>query len=92
MNPSPQQQQQQQQVNNASGTSTNNIIEFQAGVTACIRSWSVLKTAIEQGWGNPIKAEELRVLIFQCMDFSNRTPKKPLSDLYDFEDYLMVFM
>jgi pre-rRNA-processing protein TSR2 len=39
--------------------------EFAAGVTACLRSWSALRTAVESGWGggggeSVDKAEELR--------------------------------
>lgn len=54
---------------------TQALQEFQLGTTACLRSWSALRTAVEAGWGGgqlecQAKAEELRRYIFQTMDGS----------------------
>ena len=51
------------------------IEEFRAGVTACLRSWSALRTAVESGWGggereSQGKADDLRKSIFDIMDGS----------------------
>lgn len=78
------QQQQQEQV--------DAYYEFQAGVTACLRSWSALRTAVASGWGPVNKAEEIREIILTCMDGKTKIPKKPLSDLIDLEDYLAIFL
>ncbi|KAL3821907.1 hypothetical protein ACHAXA_008441 [Cyclostephanos tholiformis] len=40
-------------------------VEFQAGVTAALRSWSALRTAVEQSWGTRMAAEDLRSNIFR---------------------------
>lgn len=69
--------------------------EFQAGVTACLRSWSALKTAVESGWGggdreSQAKAEDLRRNIFQIMDGS-RCPI-PNFDATDLADNLAIYM
>lgn len=51
------------------------LVEFQLGATACLRSWSALRTAVESGWGggereSQAKAEELRNYILQTMNGS----------------------
>eukprot|EP00980_Cylindrotheca_fusiformis_P029335 scaffold23297_cov132-Cylindrotheca_fusiformis.AAC.13 len=64
------------------------IEEFQAGVTACLRSWSALRTAVESGWGggereSQAKAETLRQNIFQLLDGSKYPPSCSDLDLAD---------
>ncbi|KAL7539892.1 hypothetical protein ACHAXR_009686 [Thalassiosira sp. AJA248-18] len=89
--------------NNAS--SANNIIsnpnndpndnpytDFQAGLTAALRSWSALRTAVEQSWGgteSPAKAEDLRSIILSYFDGSSPNPKMKLEEL---EDNLLAYM
>jgi len=66
--------------------------DFQAGVTATLRSWSALKTAVEQEWGgseSAAKAEDLRHSIFTFFDGSSPNPKMKLEEL---EDNLLGFM
>jgi Pre-rRNA-processing protein TSR2. len=60
--------------------------EFQAGVTAVLRSWSAFRTAVESGWGGAAskeKAEFLRTHIFECFDYKK---SKPSVDVYELED------
>ena len=63
--------------------------DFRAGVTACLRSWSALRTAVESGWGGNVresqnKAEELRRNIFDIMDGSKcPIPNFTVDDLQD---------
>jgi pre-rRNA-processing protein TSR2 len=67
--------------------------EFRAGVTACLRSWSALRTAVDQTWGGPdsaAKAEELRSSLLQHFDF-RACPIKSLT-LDDLEDNLAIYM
>ena len=64
----------------------NNLEEFRAGVSACLRSWSALRTAVESGWGggdreSQNKAEGLRQSIFETLNGS----KFPLPN-YDEQD------
>jgi pre-rRNA-processing protein TSR2 len=64
--------------------------EFRAGVTACLRSWSAFRTAVESGWGGNqslTKAEELRSSIIREM----LPPSRGLS-VDDLEDNLAIFM
>lgn len=73
----------QQQSNNA-------IAEFQAGVTAALRSWSALRTAVDSGWGgieSQMKAEDLRKSILTCFDGS-----KPKISMEELEDNLFIYM
>ena len=66
--------------------------EFQAGVTAVLRSWPALKTAVESGWGGSLsndKAEFLRSHILNCFDY---TKAKPSVDMYTLEDDLAIYM
>ena len=66
--------------------------EFQAGVTAVLRSWPALKTAVESGWGGSLsndKAEFLRSHILNCFDY---TKAKPSVDSYTLEDDLAIYM
>ena len=68
------------------------VAEFQAGVTACLRSWSALRTAVERGWGgndSVTKADDLRDNIYRFMTGSTSTPTLELEDL---EDNLAIFM
>jgi pre-rRNA-processing protein TSR2 len=63
--------------------------EFLAGVTACLRSWSALRTAVQNEWGGPTsieKAEALRNEIIDCM------LQKRISDIIDLEDALAIYM
>jgi pre-rRNA-processing protein TSR2 len=67
--------------------------EFRAGVTACLRSWSALRTAVDQGWGGPdsaSKAEELRSSLLHHFDF-RACPVRSLT-LDDLEDNLAIYM
>lgn len=67
--------------------------DFRAGVTACLRSWSALRTAVETGWGgldSHAKAEDLRRYIFEKFDGSSCPPKG--MDLHDLEDDLAIYM
>jgi pre-rRNA-processing protein TSR2 len=72
--------------------------EFKAGVTACLRSWSALRTAVERGWGGHDsiqKAEDLRASILQHMDGSSGfrfPPSRDMMDVLDLEDTLAIFM
>ena len=82
-----QQQQQQQQY--------DPMIEFQAGVTAVLRSWSALRTAVETGWGGgerecQKKAEDLRRNIFEIMN--GRKCPVPNFEIYDLSDNLAIFI
>lgn len=55
-------------------SSPNTTLEdFRAGVTACLRSWSALKAAVESGWGggeriSQEKADNLRTSILEIMN------------------------
>ena len=60
-------------ISTSSTSSSDYQDEFHAGVTACLRSWSALRTAVESGWGGGrnsesslAKAEDLRTNIYQC--------------------------
>ena len=64
--------------------------EFRAGVTATLRSWSALKTAVESGWGghqSKEKADTLRESIYKYMDGTNAN-----LDQIDLEDALAIYM
>ena len=68
--------------------------EFRAGVTATLRSWSALRTAVESGWGgvhSQQKAEDLRSNIYDHFDGAF-VPPKQFADLMDLEDALAVYM
>ena len=68
--------------------------EFRAGVTASLRSWSALRTAVEAGWGganSQQKAEDLRSNIYEHFNGS-AVPPKHMSDVVDLEDALAIFM
>ena len=70
------------------------IEEFRAGVTACLRSWSALRTAVESGWGggereSQAKAEDLRQNIFNLLD---GTKFPPSCDELDLADSLAIFL
>ena len=63
--------------------------EFRAGVTACLRSWSALRTAVQSEWGGPTsieKAEALRDEIINAM------LQKRMTDVIDLEDALAIYM
>lgn len=75
LEPQPFPHRQTSQVAAENSMSTNAIEEFRAGVTACLRSWSALRTAVESGWGggereSQGKADDLRKSIFDIMDGS----------------------
>ena len=81
------QQQQQNPITIEQATS-----EFQAGVTAALRSWSALRTAVQSGWGgveSNDKAEFLREYILESLDFKLPKPKVDIDDL---EDHLAIYM
>jgi len=66
--------------------------EFQAGVTACMRSWSALRTAVEGGWGgndSEQKADDLRENIYNAMGDGRR---QPALEVHDLEDNLAIYM
>ena len=66
--------------------------EFQTGVTAALRAWSALRTAVESGWGgveSKDKAEYLRKHIFESFDYRLTKPKVDIDDL---EDHLAIYM
>jgi len=76
-------------------TMNNSMDEFRAGVTACLRSWSALRTAVESGWGggereSQAKAEELRRSIFDIMNGS-QCPI-PNFDQIDLADELAIYL
>ena len=65
------------------------LIEFHAGVTAVLRTWSAFKTAVIQQWGgidSHSKAETLRSHIFQHYNGQANM------EVYDLEDNLALFM
>lgn len=67
--------------------------EFRAGVTACLRSWSAFRTAVQSGWGGVDsfgKAEELRQHIFEHFNGHSFPPKG--MDVMDLEDNLAIFL
>jgi pre-rRNA-processing protein TSR2 len=67
--------------------------EFRAGVTACLRSWSAFRTAVETGWGGPdsqAKADALRDHIYEIFDGSSNPPKAIEQE--DLEDNLAVYL
>lgn len=67
--------------------------EFRAGVTACLRSWSALRAAVQGGWGGNeslSKAEDLRSNILGYFDGSACSPKSLSID--DLEDNLAIYM
>lgn len=66
--------------------------EFRAGVTAVLRSWSVLRTSVDSGWGGPQsqqKADILRQSIYDHLDGSTYPPG---IDIIDFEDAIVIYM
>ena len=72
----------------------NALLEFRAGVTACLISWSALRTAVESGWGggereSQKKAEDLRSHIFSAMD--GRFPL-PNFDAFELADNLAIYI
>lgn len=67
--------------------------EFRAGLTACLRSWSALRAAVEGGWGGNescTKAEDLRNNILQHFDGSGFQPRTLTID--DLEDNLAIYL
>jgi pre-rRNA-processing protein TSR2 len=67
--------------------------EFRAGVTACLRSWSALKTAVDMGWGgydSMTKADALRRHILESFDGTPRGV--PHCTKEDIEDDLAIYM
>jgi len=89
---------------NTSATSLSNngsinpyYIEFQAGVTAILRSWSALRTAVEQSWGGSdsySKAEDLRLNIYSNFHSSsdNSSSNKKIMTQEELEDNLLLYM
>lgn len=68
--------------------------EFRAGVTASLRSWSALRTAVESGWGganSAQKAEDLRSYLFEHFN-GESVPPKSMADVTDLEDALAIFI
>jgi pre-rRNA-processing protein TSR2 len=80
--------------NTAAASSSPAVDEFRAGLTACLRSWSALRTAAEAGWGGGdslAKAEALRSSLLEQHFTFERCPVATLS-LCDLEDGLAVYM
>jgi pre-rRNA-processing protein TSR2 len=76
----------------SSSSNNNPYIFFQAGVTATLRSWSALRTAVEQSWGGAnshSKAEDLRSNIFHYYDGQSTKMKM---DVFELEDNLLIYM
>ncbi|KAL3795215.1 hypothetical protein HJC23_008300 [Cyclotella cryptica] len=76
----------------ANNTTVNPYLEFQAGVTATLRSWSALSTAVQHEWGgseSSSKADDLRANIFTFFDGSSPNPKMTQEEL---EDNLLSYM
>ena len=66
--------------------------DFRAGVTAALRTWSALRTAVEQEWGgteSAAKAEDLRTNIFTFFDGTSGKAGMTQEDL---EDNLFQYM
>jgi hypothetical protein len=73
----------------------NPLLEFKAGVTAYLASWSALRTAAESGWGggervSQQKAEDLRTRIFET--FNGRKCPLPNYDAFDLADDLAIYI
>lgn len=73
----------------------NAMEEFRAGVTACLRSWSALRAAVESGWGggereSQNKADQLRREIFDIMNGSQYPI--PNFDQTDLADDLAIYL
>lgn len=73
----------------------NPLLEFKAGVTACLTSWSALRTAVESSWGggereSQKKAESLRNHIFEKLD--GRKCPLPNYDAFDLADDLAIYV
>ena len=67
--------------------------EFRAGLTAVLRSWSALRTAVESGWGgneSQAKANDLRENLYSVFDGSSCPPKTLTQD--DLEDNLAIYL
>jgi pre-rRNA-processing protein TSR2 len=63
--------------------------EFRAGVTACLRSWSALRTSVQNEWGGPTSVEKAEALRNEVItSLQNRS----LSDVIDLEDALAIYM
>ena len=80
---------------NSQNQSYDPILEFRAGVSACLSSWSALRTAVESGWGggereSQKKAEDLRAHIFQKMH-GKKCPL-PNYDSIDLADDLAIYI
>jgi len=66
--------------------------ELQAGITAVLRSWDVLRTAVESEWGgfdSKTKAENLRNHLFEYFDYRKISRGIARDDL---EDHLVDYM
>lgn len=77
------------QANTTNSNSNTALLEFQAGVSAVLRTWSAFKTAVLQEWGgadSQSKAEALRSLIFQHCNGSS------CMEVYELEDNLALYM
>ena len=75
------------------------LAEFQAGVTACLRSWSAFRTAVEGGWGGNDsirKADNLRQHIYDVFmpnpSTTTSSSTSPSMDAIDLEDNLVIYL
>mmetsp|Transcript_33087 Transcript_33087/g.39613 ORF Transcript_33087/g.39613 Transcript_33087/m.39613 type:complete len:210 (+) Transcript_33087:185-814(+) len=67
-------------------------VELQAGITAILRSWDALRTAVQNEWGgldSTTKAENLRYYIFEYFDYIKI--KKGITR-EDLEDHIDMYM
>mmetsp|Transcript_7853 Transcript_7853/g.8650 ORF Transcript_7853/g.8650 Transcript_7853/m.8650 type:complete len:226 (-) Transcript_7853:69-746(-) len=68
--------------------------EFRAGVTAVLRSWSALRTAVQSQWGgieSQAKAEYLRTYILDAFDYT-KASSNPKLEINELEDNLAIYM
>lgn len=63
--------------------------EFRAGVTACLRSWSALRTAVQNEWGGATSIEKAEAL---REEITNAMIQKKVTDKADLEDALAIYM
>lgn len=66
--------------------------EFRAGVTATLRSWSSLRTAVDSGWGGPQSKEKAETLRQSIYDHLHGNSYPPAMDQMDLEDALAIYL
>mmetsp|Transcript_27551 Transcript_27551/g.75192 ORF Transcript_27551/g.75192 Transcript_27551/m.75192 type:complete len:251 (-) Transcript_27551:2415-3167(-) len=70
------------------------MLEFQAGVTACLVSWSALRTAVESGWGGGERESQKKAEDLRCHIFSKFDGRFPLAnyEAFDLADDLAIYI